>query len=118
MYVVRMNSKINGMIPDTFIHKYNNLCIKDHNIKETIPLLVDTYLVSTLILNPKLDPSHQELLMFKINYIKRLQLRQKVLKILINKMFCEDISRIIFRYIGIESSEELFKNFIEQKDKY
>ena len=109
-----MNNKIYGMIPDTFIHKYNNLCIEEDNMKENIPLLlVHTYIVSTLILNPKLDPSHQELLMFKINYIKRLQLRHKVLKILLVNVFCEDINRIILRYIGIESSTELFNKFIE-----
>ena len=25
MSVIKMNNKIRGMIPDTFIHKYNNL---------------------------------------------------------------------------------------------
>ena len=109
-----MNNKIYGMIPDTFIHKYNNLCIEEDNVKENIPLLLGPYRYSThLILNPKLDPSHRESLIFKVNYIKRLQLRQKVLKILLNKIFCEDMKRIILRYIGFESPIELFNIFIQ-----
>ena len=113
MSVIKMNNKIRGMIPDTFIHKYNNLFIKDDNIKVNLPLLVQSYSHSTLILNPKLYPSDRELLVFKVNYIKRLQMRLKVLKILLNKMFCEDIKRILLRYIGFESPIELFNRFIE-----
>lgn len=113
MSIIKLNNKIRGMIPDTFIHKYNNLCIKDDNINVNLSLLLGPYRYSTLILNPKLDPSHRETLIFKVNYIKRLQLRQKVLKILLNKIFCEDMKRIILRYIGFESPIELFNIFIQ-----
>ena len=114
MSVIKMNKKMHGMIPDTFIHKYNNLSIKTET--ENINIYVSLLKYGNkkiLTLNPHLMPSDTEMLLFKVNYTRRLQTRYLYIKTILSKiMTCQDIQKIIFEYIGIESAADLFNNFI------
>tara|TARA_B110000305_G_scaffold231509_1_gene285101 strand:- start:5032 stop:5361 length:330 start_codon:yes stop_codon:yes gene_type:complete len=101
-------SKIYSLIPMSFIHKYNNLCIK-RELSSYFKIIHQEIYFSDIFFSD-LVPTKLEKIELKINYIKRLQVRYKYVKMILKKIiYCEDLHRIILNYLGLETLTDLFK---------
>ncbi len=67
-----------------------------------------------LCLDTRFNATDEEIMIFRVNLLKRLVTRRKFLKIVFSKInLLEDIKANINKFIGLETAEELFKVYFK-----
>tara|TARA_Y100001980_G_C14318282_1_gene139915 strand:+ start:192 stop:545 length:354 start_codon:yes stop_codon:yes gene_type:complete len=110
-----MNCNIETLVPETFKHK----CKKKEKIFKIDYVCIrldweDTrYLMP--VLNKEFNPDYGEELLFKVNYHKLLSKRVKFIKKILHEIIVlndlpDVFNDIIYKFIGLETSYDLFKN--------
>lgn len=67
-----------------------------------------------LCLDTRFNATDGEIMIFRVNLLKRIVTRRKFLKIVLSKInLLEDIKSNINKFIGLETAEELFKVYFK-----
>tara|TARA_Y200000002_G_C22607907_1_gene632473 strand:- start:435 stop:815 length:381 start_codon:yes stop_codon:yes gene_type:complete len=96
---------IETLVPSTFLKRYYKLYKFDN------PVVNNRF---WLCLDTRFHATDEEIMIFRVNLLKRIVTRRKFLKIVFSKInLLEDIKSNINKFIGLETAEELFKVYFK-----
>jgi hypothetical protein len=104
--MILINKKAIQLIPNSFIDKFGRVGPYDDY---KLYMHIYNYEIPQFMLNPIGCPTEYECMQLKINYINRLIVRNKFIKVILHNLkLPEDILLNINSYIGMENVFDLF----------
>lgn len=102
-------NKILQLLPETYLKRAYDIIPYNDYYQPLVSPMYDKSPVCILTLNPFYDPTCEEIILFRVQFVKRCRTRRKLVSLMINKLpLCDEIKNYISTFIGLKSVMDMF----------